>query len=70
MKTLDELRALPHVMHVDDERKIGNSLIVTLKEGWYFVNEPGCGVRGFDTVADAKKGTARKAVTQQVATKY
>ena len=43
------------VEHWDDERSIGNSLIVTLKPGWYWLDEgPGCHVRGFDTVAEAK----------------
>jgi hypothetical protein len=38
----------------DDERGIGNSLIVTLKPGWRF-EEPGEHVRGFDTVAEARR---------------
>lgn len=62
MKTLEAIRAQPHVMHVDDEREIGNSIIVTLKDGWFFSNDPGCGVQGFDTVSAAKLGTAKKAV--------
>ena len=37
----------------DDERSIGNSLIVTLKYGWCF--EPETHVMGFDTVKDAKE---------------
>jgi|GEM_PF-2277821 hypothetical protein len=65
MKTLDAIRELPHVMHVDDERDAGNSIIVTLKEGWVFADEPDCGVQGFDTVSAAKKGTSKKAVIQQ-----
>jgi len=40
----------------DDERGIGNSLIVTLKPGWEFADDPGCGTMGFDTVKDAIKG--------------
>ena len=42
------------VAHWDDERSIGNSLIVTLKDGWYWPQEGrGCHVRGFDTLQDA-----------------
>lgn len=62
MKTLLNIQALPHVMHVDDERDLGNSIIVTLAEGWYFKADPDCGVRGFDTVAEAKSGTTKGAV--------
>lgn len=40
------------VEHWDDERSIGNSLIVTLKKGWRFF-EDGEHVRGFDTKRDA-----------------
>lgn len=41
----------PLALHIDDERAIGNSIIVTLKPGYRFVN---CGdaetVCGFDSV--------------------
>lgn len=60
--TLELIRQLPHVAHVDDERNIGNSIIVTLKDGWYYKADPQCGVSGFDTVAEAKAGSAKKAV--------
>ena len=40
------------VEHWDDERDIGNSLIVTLKKGWRF-EECGEQVRGFDTTREA-----------------
>jgi hypothetical protein len=33
---LGRLRAHPRVEHVDDERAIGNSVIVTLRQGWTF----------------------------------
>jgi hypothetical protein len=42
------------VEHWDDERSIGNSLIVTLKNGWRF-DDIGEHVRGFDTKAEAMK---------------
>lgn len=57
MKTLDQIRSRPHVAKVDDERSIGNSIIVTLKEGYYFKADPGCGVMGFDTAREAADGT-------------
>lgn len=49
-------------MHVDDEREIGNSIIVTLADGWFFAEDPDCGVQGFDTVTDARRGCSRKKV--------
>lgn len=58
-KTLDALRKQVFIAHVDDERSLGNSIIVTLAKGWQFRDEPGCGVRGFDTVAEAKSGCIR-----------
>ena len=42
------------IEHWDDERSMGNSLIVTLKKGWRF-SEVGEHVRGFDTKAEAAK---------------
>lgn len=57
MKALDKLRARPWVAFVDDERGLGNSIIVTLKDQYVFVCDPECGVRGFDTVGGAMNGT-------------
>jgi hypothetical protein len=66
-KTLNNILAKCHwVAHIDDERDIGNSIIVTLEQGWDFEDEKGCGVRGFDTVAEVKSGTARHKVVQRV----
>ncbi len=42
------------IAHWDDERKIGNSLIITLKDGWCF-GTSGHHVEGFDTKADARR---------------
>ena len=53
------------VKHIDDERAEGNSIIVTLAEGWYFADETDCGVRGFDTVSEVKRDTSRNAVIQR-----
>lgn len=55
--TLEQMRALPHVAHVDDERELGNGIIVTLKQGFFFASDPGCGVRGFDSAKEAERGT-------------
>ena len=63
-KTLDNIRALPYVAFVDDERGDGSSIIVTLKDGYEFVDNPGCGVQGFDTVRAARSGCARNAVAK------
>jgi hypothetical protein len=49
------------VMHWDDERKLGNSLIVTLHQGWAFgANSTPYAehVEGFDTVKDARSAIA------------
>lgn len=61
-KTLEKIENLPWVWFVDDERGDGNSIIITLKNGWYFVDDPGCGVRGFDTVQEALVGTRKSSV--------
>ena len=62
-KTLDAIRNLPYVSAVDDEREDGSSIIVTLKSAWEFCSEDvGCGVKGFDTVAEARAGCARREV--------
>lgn len=43
------------IQHWDDERGIGNSLIVSLADGWHWAgidHYPGNHVEGFDTVAE------------------
>jgi hypothetical protein len=52
------------ISHIDDERNDGNSIIVTLAKGWDFEDERGCGVRGFDTLAEVKSGTTKARVVQ------
>jgi hypothetical protein len=62
-KTLDQLPLTRSwIAYIDDERAEGNSIIVTLGEGFYFADERDCGVRGFDTVREVLRGTARNAV--------
>ena len=65
MTTLERIAKLPYVEHVDDERNIDNGIIITLMPGFAFVADPDCGVRGFDTVTEAQRGTARVAVTKR-----
>ena len=63
IKTLKQLESLSHSAYVDDEREDGSSIIVTLKDGYEFAGNPGCGVQGFDTVKQAileSTGTAIK----------
>lgn len=43
------------VMFIDDERDIGNSIIVTLAHGYRFDTTDVEHVRGFDTMREAKK---------------
>jgi hypothetical protein len=58
--TLDKLLATrPWIRFIDDEREIGNSIIVTLRDEYCFTDDPGCGVRGFDTVAEVKTMTSK-----------
>jgi len=65
-KTLENLLGLRRwIAHIDDERKLGNSIIVTLAKGWHFADDLGCGVRGFDTVAETKAGTSKSSVVQR-----
>ena len=42
----------PLVEHWDDERGIGNGIVVTLKPGAFFYDD--CGVMGFDTPKEAR----------------
>lgn len=62
MSTFARIQARPYVEHVDDERSLENGVIVTLKPGYTFRDDPGCGVRGFDTLREALAGTAASAV--------
>ncbi len=55
----------PWIHFIDDEREIGNNIIVTLAKGWFFTNEKGCGVQGFDSISELKNGTSKKSVYQK-----
>ena len=65
MNTIDKIKTRPWVAHVDDERGIGNSIIVMLKDNYVFAAEPDCGVRGFDTLSEAEQGTRKNAVLEK-----
>lgn len=50
--SLAQLRKHPRVEIVDDERQIGNGVIVTLKKGWTFDPAFDNRVRGEDTIKE------------------
>ena len=52
----------PRIEHWDDERKIGNSLIVTLRNGWAFDPREREHVRGFDNAREANAAVKRAEV--------
>jgi hypothetical protein len=47
------------VAHIDDETSLDHGYIVTLANGCTFKDEPDCGVRGFDTMAELKQAVKR-----------
>ncbi len=53
LSTLDRLRRNPRVELVDDERDIGNGVLVTLRRGWTFTPGEDNRVRGEDTLRQA-----------------
>lgn len=54
----------PWIAHIDTDEP-GN-WIVTLHEPWCFYADPGCGVRGFDSLSLVKKGTTALDVYEPV----
>jgi hypothetical protein len=52
---LNKLRRDRRVEYVDDEREIGNGIIVTLRQGWTFDWIQDNRVAGADTATDALK---------------
>lgn len=64
MNAMQKIQAREWVMFVDDERNLDNGIIVTLKEGWEFTMDRGCGVRGFDTMSEALKETGKNYVVR------
>jgi len=53
-------KADSRVEHWDDERSIGNGIIVTLHYGFSFDATTHEGVRGFDTAGEAAKAVFKK----------
>lgn len=54
----------PWIAHIDDERDIDNGIIATLAPGYTFAADPGCGVRGFDTMTEVQAGTRKQDVVK------
>ena len=52
--TVNQLRRNSRIEHIDDERNIGNGIIVTLKKGWSFDQLQDNRVAGEDMVTAAK----------------
>jgi hypothetical protein len=48
------------ISHIDDERQLGNNIIVTLDSAYVFMDERNCGVRGYDTIAEVVADTRFK----------
>lgn len=53
------MRAPKWVAYIDDETSLDHGYIVTLANGYAFKDEPDCGVRGFDTMAELKQAIKR-----------
>ena len=53
------IKSRPWIAFIDDERDIGNSIIVTLADGYRFKDGDKEGVRGFDTMRELKQETAK-----------
>lgn len=51
------VRSRQHVASVDDERSLGNGIIVKLRNGFSFLGKPGCSVRDFENIYEAERGT-------------
>lgn len=55
------LLANRRIERADDERAIGNGIIVTLRQGWTWDAFQDNRVRGFDTAAEAAKAVQSEA---------
>ncbi|OLP04442.1 hypothetical protein [Rhodoferax antarcticus] len=64
-KTFAKIKATrPWVRHIDDERGDGSGIIVTLEKSYDFADDKGCGVKGFDTVAEVRSGTSSASIVK------
>jgi hypothetical protein len=64
LKKLDRITKKPWVEKIDDEREKGGSIIITLKQGYEFLNKPGSNSQNFDSIDSAQAGTTKKFVGQ------
>lgn len=62
-KVFAAISARSWISNISDERAQGNSIIVTLKDGWFFNADSTSGVRGFDTVRETAMGTSKNSVS-------
>lgn len=51
-----------HIENADDERAIGNGVIITLAYGFSFEGSCHEGVRGFDNFREARAASARRKI--------
>ena len=56
------MRLPKHVAHIDDETDLDHGYIVTLSEGYTFIDEPDCGIRAFDTMHEVKQAIKKSNV--------
>ena len=59
--TLGRLESHKRVEHADDERSIGNGVIVTLRQGWTWDALNDNRVQGFDTASEALRAVQAEA---------
>ncbi len=57
------------VSHLDNETDLDHGYIVTLADGYTFKDEPDCGVRGFDTMAEVKQAIKASNILKAAAQK-
>ncbi len=56
--TIKKLQRSPKVDYVEDERAIGNGIIITLSNHWAWLIDDSVQTMGFDTMKDAAEGVA------------
>lgn len=58
-----------YIAHIDDETDLDHGYIVTLANGCTFKDEPDCGVRAFDTLAELKQAIKASNIIKAAAPK-
>lgn len=61
--TVARLAGHARVEHVDDERSLGNGVLITLRQGWAWDPMQDNRVRGFNTASDALRAVQAEALT-------